>query len=440
MKLLKVLTGLLFLLSLTSTVFALNSGNILVDDFYSRVDSWPGQPGNPGYPPTNPVPPSWPGQPTPPSYPGYPDNPPDSYESPQYLYDSGQRSFSQGNYYNAIQYFRRFIDRYPYEYRMNRVCYLTAESYRKLNDFNNAITFYRKVSSEFPTFSEAHRAAYYIGYCQVKVTNYHGAIYEFKNFISRFPTSSLVDDAWYVMGRTYEKVSDRNNAILAYRQIVYNYSNSNYYNDAVERLNYLQSGNNDNYPIPPEYPPYNPGNDYPNFPPDDYQITDYELYKRGHSALISGNHDKGITYFEELIKRFPWSDYADDAHYWKGVARKEQKHFLAAINEFEKLISKFPGSELYEAAYFDMAESEFEHGRINAGNRTYLAKAANHFSMYQQNFPNSKKAAEALVKAGECHEILGDYSMAKMFFQRTITLYPNSWAANKASEKINGYW
>lgn len=435
-KYLRYLSFVLICLALTSTSWAFSTGNHLANKLYatSRVDSWPGQPNYPQQPPpTNPIPPTWPGNPTP----GNPGN--GNYESAEYLFSTGRQAFAQGNFYNSVQYLRKFLDRYPYEYRVGEACYLVGESYRRLNDFYNAITFFRKVSSQYSNYTEADKATYYIGYCMVKISDYQGAVNEFRNFISRFPTSTLVDDAWYVMGRTYELLNDRYNAILAYQQVVYNYSHSNYYSQALERLNYLNSnGNGDSYPIPPQYPPSNPIP--PSYPGNDTALSDYELYNRGHSEFIAGNTTNAVTYFDELIKRYPTSSYADDAYFWKGRARWQQKNFLDAITQFETILSLFPSSELVPNAVYTLAECEFAYGRVNASNRPYLNRAASHFAWYQQTYPSDNYAPEALVRAGECYEQLGDYSSAKFYFQKTVDLYPNSAAAMKAREKLNGTW
>lgn len=422
---------LIFILILTAPTLQAFGGNLIVEDICARVDSWPGQPTQPGQP----VPPAYP--PTTP-VPGIPTNPGNGqYESADYLYTSGRQAYSQGNFYNAIQFLRRLLDRYPSDYRAPEATYLTAEAYRRLNDHYNAISFYRRVSSQFPAWSQAHRAAYYVGFCLVKVADYQSAIYEFRSFISRFPTSDLVDDAWFVLGKTYEQLNDRANAIMAYQQVVYNYSHSTYYSQALERLNYLQSGGVI-YPTPPEYPPANPIP--PSYPDDGSYVSDYDLYQRGHSQLVSGNSAAAISYFDELIKRFPASAYADDAWYWKGEAYRQQRNYFEAIRQFENLLRNFPGSELYAPGVYQMADCEYEYGRVNAANRSYLQKAAEHFAWYQQNYPSAAQAAEALVRAGDCHEILGDYSSARFYYQRTIDLYPNSAAAYKAKEKLNGYW
>jgi TolA-binding protein len=141
-----------------------------------------------------------------------------------------------------------------------------------------------------------------------------------------------------------------------------------------------------------------------------------------------------------LLKKYPHSRYADDAQYWKAKALLQQNKDRRAMRLLEKMLQTNNNSRLYRQAAFLLAETEFEYGRKNASNRNYLRKAANHFTWYQQNYPSDANAAQALVRAGECHEIMGDYSNARFYYRKTIDEYPNTSAAYKARDKINGYW
>lgn len=436
----------------TTCAFALGNNRALNQLMTSpRIESWPGQPSYPqptppGYP-GQPIPPSYPGQPTPPSYPGqpippsYPGQPPqDGYESSDQLYNNGRRAFVQGNFYSAIQTLRSFIDRYPVEYRAGEANYMVAESYRRLGDYYNAISFFRRVAVQFPNMNDAHRAAYFVGYCLVKVNDFYSAINEYRNFINRYPQSTLVPDAWYVLGQAYERVNDINNAIYSYQKVVYGYTHSTYYRQALERLNYLQGyiGQPGVPSYPPEYtPPSQPIP--PSYPGSSNQLSDYELYSRGHSKMISGNYNNAITYFDELLKLYPSSNYAHEAAFWKAKARYEQRRHLEAINEFERFINVYPTSSNIPEAVYTLAQIQMEYGRISTANRTYLSRAVNGFAWFQQNYPRNRYAPEALYQAGLCSELLADYSTARYYFQQVINLYPYSATAFKAKDKINSY-
>lgn len=412
-----------------SPAFAFNTGNALVNDIFAapRVDSWPGQP------PTQPTPPTYPGNPNYPGNPGYP-----GYESPDQLFENGRNAYYQGNYAYSIQLLRRFLDRYPHEYRAPEATFIVAEAYLNSTDYGNALYFYRLVSSKYSYFHQAERSTYYIGYCLVKLYDYRGAINEFRSFIARYPFSEFVDDAWFVTGMTYEKLNDKASAINAYQKVVYEHPDSNYYSEAQQRLTALQNGTST-----PGYPDYNPPQPVP-IPPSNPggngQLSDYDLYNRGHSEYVAGNFNNAYIYFDELLKRFPGSMYADDASFWKGRIRYDQRDYLQAIRLFEEFVRFYPNSEMLPEASFTLAHSQKEYGRISAANLHYVRQAASNFAWFQQRYPTNSYASEALFQAGECYEILGDYPNADNYFRRAMTLYPNTPAAVKAKEKLDKTW
>ncbi|MDD3148026.1 MAG: tetratricopeptide repeat protein [Candidatus Riflebacteria bacterium] len=186
---------------------------------------------------------------------------------------------------------------------------------------------------------------------------------------------------------------------------------------------------NPGYPGTPT-PPTNPGNQGP--------VSDYNLYNYGHAKYASGNFNSAVIYFDQLLKQYPASQYADDAAFWRAKIRWEQKNYLTAISLFANFIRIWPDSPLLADAIFTLAQTEKAFGRINVANRHHLFEGAGHFVMYQQRFPLGQNAAEALFQAGECYEISGDYGSTKSYYYRVIDLYPNSAAAVKAREKLSG--
>lgn len=189
------------------------------------------------------------------------------------------------------------------------------------------------------------------------------------------------------------------------------------------------------YPGTPGYPgtstpPTNPGNQG--------SVSDYKLYSYGHTKYASGNFNSAVIYFDQLLRQYPYSQYADDAAFWRAKIRWEQKNHLTAISLFANFIRAWPQSSYLADAIFTLAQAEKDYGRINLANRHHLFEAAGHFAAYQQRFPQGQNAAEALFQAGECYEISGDSGSTKSYYYRVIDLYPNSAAAVKAREKLSG--
>ena len=201
-------------------------------------------------------------------------------------------------------------------------------------------------------------------------------------------------------------------------------------------------GSNNNgpvYPGTPGYPGSSSGNGgTPATPSNPGAISDYNLYNYGHTKYAAGNLNSAFIYFDQLVKQYPGSQYADDADFWRAKIRAEQQNHQQAIMLLANFIRIWPASDYYAEALYTLAETEKAFGRINYANRNHLFEAAGHFAGYQQRYPQSPNASEALFQAGECFEISGDYNSSRSYYYRVTQIYPYSAAAAKAREKLSG--
>ena len=167
-------------------------------------------------------------------------------------------------------------------------------------------------------------------------------------------------------------------------------------------------------------------------------LSDYQFYSFGHSKYAAGNFNAAVIYFDQLLRHYPSSQYADDAAFWRARISAEQKKHLEAISLFSNFVRIYPASTYIPEAIYLLAQVEKSFGRIQVANLQHLRDAAAWFISYQQRFPQSPQAAEALFQAGECYEIYGDSNTTKSYYYQVINLYPTSAAAVKAREKISG--
>jgi tol-pal system protein YbgF len=115
------------------------------------------------------------------------------------------------------------------------------------------------------------------------------------------------------------------------------------------------------------------------------------LYQRSLDALRRKAHGDAIAGFRELIKTYPRHALAENAQYWTGEAYYDQKDYTAALAEFRKLVREHAGGH---------------------------------------------KAPDALLKAGYCHQKLGDQKSARNLLGQVVELYPKSAAARLAAERL----
>lgn len=96
---------------------------------------------------------------------------------PKYLKKAGKKSMKRGDYYGAIEYFKKYLESKPENLK---VTYSLAESYRLSRDYTKAQETYLKVTKEdgegFP------KSYYYLAKMQIHNMQYEDAIGNFKKF------------------------------------------------------------------------------------------------------------------------------------------------------------------------------------------------------------------------------------------------------------------
>jgi len=115
------------------------------------------------------------------------------------------------------------------------------------------------------------------------------------------------------------------------------------------------------------------------------------IYQKSLDALRRKEHADAIAGFQDLRKTYPKHALAENAQYWTGEAYYDQKSYAAALAEFRKLVREHAGGH---------------------------------------------KAADALLKAGYCHQKLGDQKSARNLLGQVVELYPKSTAAKLAAERL----
>jgi len=81
----------------------------------------------------------------------------------------------------------------------------------------------------------------------------------------------------------------------------------------------------------------------------------YDLYRKGYELIIQEKWKNAQEVFSELVKRYPGSEYRDDAMYWMAYALKfrEKNEAIAAYNAF---LHQYRDSKYYDDAVADLNE------------------------------------------------------------------------------------
>ena len=83
--------------------------------------------------------------------------------------------------------------------------------------------------------------------------------------------------------------------------------------------------------------------------------TDYALYQRGLALGLQHKYGEKIQVMNELAKRFPRSDYADDGIYETARAQLQLDNEREAIDTYDRLLSAYPHSPLARKASLERA-------------------------------------------------------------------------------------
>ena len=83
--------------------------------------------------------------------------------------------------------------------------------------------------------------------------------------------------------------------------------------------------------------------------------TDYAIFQRGYTFGLLNRHADKINQMDELVKRYPRSDYADDALYEIARAELRRDNTAGAIDAYDRLLKGYPNSSLTRKAALEKA-------------------------------------------------------------------------------------
>jgi len=86
-------------------------------------------------------------------------------------------------------------------------------------------------------------------------------------------------------------------------------------------------------------------------------------YQQAFRLLKQAKYDQAIAAFDTFVRKYPESQYADNAHYWMGEAFYVNRDFEAAITEYMKLVSNFPDSQKTPNGLLKIGYSYLEMGK-----------------------------------------------------------------------------
>ena len=124
------------------------------------------------------------------------------------------------------------------------------------------------------------------------------------------------------------------------------------------------------------------------------------------------------------------SDVSENDAYDKAVNMVlKDRRYDAAIPEFESFIRSYPNSSYAPNAHYWLGQLLFNNGE--------LAKAKTQFERVINNFAQSNKVADALLKLGQIAERENDKKAALRFYRQLVEKHSTATSARLAQERIS---
>jgi len=161
-------------------------------------------------------------------------------------------------------------------------------------------------------------------------------------------------------------------------------------------------------------------------------------------------YEEAYVRFDQLIDRYPASEWCDDAQYMKGKVKlasvppldKDQTAVDEALDDFATLIEEYENSDLVGKAQEGIAEARrFKAAKLLATAKFYKRTgerraAVVYFEYLAADYPEYEKSDEGLFLAGECYSELGEAAAASRAYRNLLTRFPESRFAAGAAARL----
>lgn len=274
------------------------------------------------------------------------------------LFQLGAQEFINGDMNAAVQHFNNSIALGNYDAKArNNAYYWRGEAYYRMANYPNAASDFQAFTQNASPADENYAMGWYnLGYTRFKQNQYSSAVTAFQQYISA------------ETNRNRTEYADAHNRI----------GDSYYYNRSfaeAERF-YTTAAT------------INPS------------AADYAAYQKAFVMGLQRNYQGKADALDDLMRRYPQSQYFDDALYEKSRALVMMSRESEAINVLQQLVSGYPNSALSSQAGIQLGQLYY-----NGGNYQ------NSISAYKNvisKFPGTDDAKTALLSLETVYSELND--------------------------------
>lgn len=166
----------------------------------------------------------------------------------------------------------------------------------------------------------------------------------------------------------------------------------------------------------------------------------------GDSLLMQEKYKEAMSAYAALVRRWPFSFFADDAQFKIGWCQEKLGDFDRAFRSYQVVIDRYPASEYFDRAIerqFAIANTFFAGEPQRIMRMPLLPSYERTIKKYQQiirNAPHGRFAPAAQLRIGMCYQQMRRWSLAVDAFQRVIDRYFSSDEVDDAYYQIGATW
>ncbi len=158
------------------------------------------------------------------------------------------------------------------------------------------------------------------------------------------------------------------------------------------------------------------------------RLVDDAYYQLGMTQLLTGQNERALESFKKLLEAFPTSPWSDKAQYQYGKTKLVLNRIAEAKTAFQKLVREYPGSPEIPLAIIGLADC------FKKENLHY--EALKELLGFDKLYPESDLQGLVYFNIAECYRALGDNEKADSYYQKVVSLYPDSFEAEEANKRI----
>ena len=368
---------------------------------------------------------------------------PESNLAIQAKYKLGKAYFQIKDYSKVVKVYNDFIRVYPQfqEHEIQEIYYLLGQANLLISEYSEAERIFKKLILLYPEFEMISQTKYYLGLNLFKQKRYDEAIINLKELITSediadeqkaemqyllsrcylntgeinesirnieilkksVKDDSLLEKISFDLGLAYSLQGDKERAVLEFQKFIEKYFQS----DLIESAHFELGKNL--------------------FDLKKYKLVISELegmssmeslYLIGKSAEELGDREKEISAFSELRKKYPESEFAQEAYFQLGIEYYDKKMYKEAISEFNQMIQVFPNSPFIMESYYWMGWTYFK--------LADYSKAKDYFKKVNPTEVETDIARKSQFMAAEALYKIKEFSLAREEYRNYIRQYPQS--------------